>query len=151
VPLYERFFQGGILSIRGFAFNDLGPQAALPSFADPGGSYTRIRIGGNAMLRTNIEIEFPIVTAVGIKGVVFFDAGNVWNTDRNYCQLTQFYPDDPSRRMCDFNQLRTSAGFGVRWFSPMGPLRFEWGFPINPRLEQREQRMRFDFTIGQFF
>ncbi len=151
VPLYERFFQGGILSIRGFAFNDLGPQGSLPAIADPGASFNRIRIGGNAMLRANFEIEFPIVTAVGIKGVVFFDAGNVWNTDRNYCGLTAAYPSDPSRTMCGFNQLRYSAGFGVRWFSPMGPLRFEWGFPINPRTDQGEQRMRFDFTIGQFF
>jgi outer membrane protein insertion porin family len=55
--------------------------------------------------------------------------------------------------MCGYNQLRTSAGFGLRWFSPMGPLRFEWGFPFQPRLPPygNEQKMRFDFTIGQFF
>jgi outer membrane protein insertion porin family len=150
VPLYERFFLGGILSVRGFEYNDLGPNAALAQTLDPGAPSTRVRIGGNLMLRTNVEVEFPIVSAVGIKGVVFFDAGNVWNTDRNYCQLPAYYPADPSRQMCGYNNLRYSAGFGLRWFSPMGPLRFEWGFPINP-VEGHEKKMRFDFTIGQFF
>jgi outer membrane protein insertion porin family len=149
VPLYERFFLGGILSVRGFSYNDLGPNAGVSSTLDPGAPDTRIRIGGNIMLRSNTEIEFPIVSAVGIKGVVFFDAGNVWNTDRVYCQLPAYYPNDPSRKLCGFNELRTSAGFGLRWFSPMGPLRFEWGFPFGPR--SNEQKMRFDFTIGQFF
>jgi outer membrane protein insertion porin family len=153
VPLYERFFLGGILSVRGFPYNDLGPSAGIAATLDPGASPDRIRIGGNIMLRTNIEVEFPIVSSVGIKGVVFFDAGNVWNTDATYCQLPTYYPNDSSRQMCGYNQLRTSAGFGLRWFSPMGPLRFEWGFPFQPRLPPygNEQKMRFDFTIGQFF
>jgi outer membrane protein insertion porin family len=149
VPLYERFFLGGILSVRGFPYNDLGPNASIPATLDPSATPSRIRIGGNIMLRTNVEIEFPIVSAVGIKGVVFFDAGNVFNTDRSYCQLAAYYPEDKSRQMCGFNTLRYSAGFGLRWFSPMGPLRFEWGFPVQPRYF--EQNMRFDFTIGQFF
>jgi outer membrane protein insertion porin family len=77
----------------------------------------------------------------------------VWNTDQTYCQLPGYFPEDSSRKMCGYNDLRTSAGFGLRWFSPMGPLRFEWGFPIAPRLPPygNEQKMRFDFTIGQFF
>jgi outer membrane protein insertion porin family len=149
VPLYERFFLGGILSVRGFSYNGLGPIANLQPTIDPGGGTTGVRIGGNIMLRSNVEIEFPIVSAVGIKGVVFFDAGNVWNTDRPYCQLPPRDPSDASRQTCGFNDLRTSAGFGLRWFSPMGPLRFEWGFPFSPR--GGEQKMRFDFTIGQFF
>jgi outer membrane protein insertion porin family len=149
VPLYERFFLGGILSVRGFPYNDLGPMAGIPSSIDPGGPNSRLRIGGNAMLRLNAEIEFPIVTAVGIKGVVFFDAGNVWNTERGWAQLPEYYPGDDTHRLRGYNTLRYSAGFGLRWFSPMGPLRFEWGIPIN-RMPY-DEKIRFDFTIGQFF
>jgi outer membrane protein insertion porin family len=149
VPLYERFFLGGILSVRGFPFNDLGPHANIPFTTDPNAPPTSLRIGGNAMLRLNTEIEFPIVPAVGIKGVVFTDAGNVWNLEKQMCQLPAAPAGDPTRSTCGFNTLRYSWGFGVRWFSPMGPLRFEWGFPINRRIY--DDRIRFEFTIGQFF
>jgi len=148
VPLYERFFQGGILSVRGFPFNALGPRGNIPLDIDPGGANSGFRLGGNAMLRMNLEVEFPIVQSVGIKGVVFTDAGNVWNLEKMWCQLPSDEGDD-TRKVCGFNRLRYSAGFGVRWFSPMGPLRFEWGFPIKPKAYDRS--MRFDFTIGQFF
>ncbi|HEX6244548.1 MAG TPA: BamA/TamA family outer membrane protein, partial [Polyangiales bacterium] len=150
VPLYERFFLGGILSVRGFPYNDLGPiGGGISNTIDPGAAQTRLRIGGNIMLRTNVEVEIPIVAAVGIKGVVFFDAGNVWNTEKTYCQLPPYYPGDDTHSTCGFNQLRYSAGFGLRWQSPMGPLRFEWGIPLNRR--PGDQKIRFDFTIGQFF
>jgi outer membrane protein insertion porin family len=148
VPLYERFFLGGILSVRGFPYNRLGPLGYVPPEPNPGGFNTELRLGGNAMLRANVEIEFPIVSSVGIKGVIFTDAGNVWNLEKKWCQIPSFENDD-TRQVCGFNKLRYSAGFGVRWFSPMGPLRFEWGFPFNPK--PYDQEMRFDFTIGQFF
>jgi outer membrane protein insertion porin family len=149
VPLYDRFFLGGILSVRGFRFNDLGPHTSLPASIDPTAPGNNLRIGGNAMVRANVEVEFPIVTAVGIKGVVFVDAGNVWNLENQYCQLPGEYQPDSSRRTCGFNDIRSSYGFGVRWFSPMGPLRFEWGLPINKRYY--DKNMDFQFTIGQFF
>jgi outer membrane protein insertion porin family len=148
VPLYERFFLGGILSVRGFPYNGLGPRGFVPPDPNPGSFNTDLRLGGNAMLRANVEIEFPIVSSVGIKGVVFTDAGNVWNLEKKWCQIPS-YENDDTRQVCGFNKLRYSAGFGVRWFSPMGPLRFEWGFPFNPKSYDRD--MRFDFTIGQFF
>jgi outer membrane protein insertion porin family len=150
VPLYDRFFLGGILSVRGYRFNDLGPHSSLPSSVnDPTGTDGRLRLGGNAMLRANLEVEFPIVTAVGIKGVLFLDAGNVWNLERSMCQLPSEYRPDSSRQTCGFNDIRASYGFGVRWFSPMGPLRFEWGYPIQKRFF--DENVRFEFTIGQFF
>ncbi|MEY4511118.1 MAG: hypothetical protein RLZZ450_3240 [Pseudomonadota bacterium] len=155
VPLYERFFLGGILSVRGFPFQGLGSNANIPYTLDPNAIasgntlHTGLRIGGNAMLRTNVEIEFPILQAVGIKGVVFTDSGTVWNLEDTYCQAPQNLNLDPTQKTCGFNPLRFSYGFGVRWFSPMGPLRFEWGFPINKR--PFEERYNFQFTIGQFF
>ena len=95
----------------------------------------------------------------GIKGVVFFDAGNAYNDDQNF-----FYIDTP-------NTLKPSAylwrdtvqiaggpplglyysfGFGFRWFSPIGPLRFEWGIPITKR-DPGDRDIIFEFTIGNFF
>jgi outer membrane protein insertion porin family len=151
VPLYERFFLGGILSVRGFNFQSLGSTANMPYTLDPNAiANTRgLRLGGNAMLRTNIEVEFPILSAVGIKGVIFTDGGTVWNLEKTYCQAQPTLNNDPSQKTCGFNPMRFSYGFGVRWFSPMGPLRFEWGFPIKKR--SYEERYRFEFTIGQFF
>ncbi|MDB4975489.1 MAG: outer membrane protein assembly factor YaeT precursor [Myxococcaceae bacterium] len=152
VPLYERFFLGGILSVRGFPFQSLGPISDTPPTTDPNAipnSGGGLRLGGNAMLRTNLELEFPILAAVGIKGVIFTDSGTVWNTEATICQAKQNLNLDSSQKVCGFNPLRFSYGFGLRWFSPMGPLRFEWGFPINKR--SYEERYNFQFTIGQFF
>ena len=87
-------------------------------------------------LVNNLEIEFPIIPPAQIRGVVFFDAGNAFGG---------LYGDEPFR----FETIRLSAGFGVRWRSPMGPLRFEWGFPINRKPGERAQV--FEFTIGSFF
>lgn len=150
VPLYERFYLGGILSIRGFPFYSLGPYTYLPSTVDPNAPSVATRFGGNAMIRTNVEIEFPILASVGIKGVIFTDAGNVWNLEKQKCDLPNEPRQDNARKVCGFNELRQSWGFGVRWFSPMGPLRFEWGFPIARR-ERYDDKVRFEFTIGQFF
>ncbi|MET0340038.1 MAG: outer membrane protein assembly factor BamA, partial [Polyangiales bacterium] len=149
VPLYERFYLGGILSVRGFPYFGLGPQSYAPSIIDPNSASGRLRLGGNAMLRMNLEVEFPVMNAVGIKGVVFLDGGNVWNLEQKICQARPNPQLDDSNKVCGFNRLRYSYGAGVRWFSPMGPLRFEWGFPINAR--PWEDKMRFEFTIGQFF
>ena len=101
----------------------------------------------------NLELEFPILDKVGIRGVVFFDAGNAWNTEDQFCRTTPAPQLDPLIQPCfsasSLGLLRTSAGVGIRWFSPLGPLRFEWGFPLY-RLSY-EQPYDFEFTIGNFF
>jgi outer membrane protein insertion porin family len=152
VPLYDRFFLGGILSVRGFPYYSLGPYTDTAAVLDPnivGSTRYGLRLGGNAMLRSNIEIEFPILTAVGIKGVIFTDSGSVWNLEDTFCQARPNPQLDPAQGTCGFNAFRFSYGFGVRWFSPMGPLRFEWGFPVAKR--NYEDKYNFQFTIGQFF
>ncbi len=151
VPQYERFYLGGILSLRGFDLQSVGPQVSVPSGLDPSGSERLFYQGGNVMLRSNLEVEIPILASVGIKGVIFTDAGNTWNLERVKCQLPTSSAGDRTRDPCRFDPLalRTSWGFGVRWFSPMGPLRFEWGFPLARR--PGEDYVNFQFTIGQFF
>jgi outer membrane protein insertion porin family len=106
--------------------------------------------GGNMQLYYNLEVEFPIIEVVGIKGVVFQDGGNAWTLEDTLCG-----PDpisgDPATKPCevDISRLRTSWGFGIRWFSPLGPLRFEWGFPFHTR--PYEDDVEFQFTVGNAF
>ncbi len=154
VPIFARTFLGGIFDVRGFTYRSLGPRVPLTSTTDPNSVplTNGANIGGNLSYYQNVELEFSILDAVGIKGVVFTDAGNSWNLEKNYCDatLTQYAVTSPCFN--GFNslaQLRTSWGFGVRWFSPMGPLRFEWGFPFKPL--PYEQPSVFEFTIGNFF
>ncbi len=153
VPVFERFFLGGIFNLRGFNLNDVGPRAGLPLSTDPNALSARqgVSIGGNMQLYYNLELEFPILEAVGIRGVIFTDGGNTWNLEDSLCQAPAAEQFDTAADPCSVNilHLRHSWGFGVRWISPLGPLRFEWGLPFRPR--PHEQDIRFDFTIGTFF
>jgi outer membrane protein insertion porin family len=133
VPISERYFLGGIMDVRGFKPRSLGPRVPVLSSLDPNESIYYFNKGGNKQLYFNVEIEFPIFEKVGIKGVVFTDAGNAF--------------DDGEA--LSFTGLRHSAGFGFRWFSPIGPLRFEWGLPLSPN--PGEDSIVFEFTIGNFF
>ena len=102
-------------------------------------------------LTFNVEIEFPIVEIIGIKGVVFFDAGNSFNLEETWCQAGGGRGINEFTDPCNKNPfyLRTSLGFGFRWFSPMGPLRFEWGWPTTTY--PGEDPFMFEFTFGPFF
>lgn len=152
VPIFERYFVGGIYDIRGFAPRSLGPVIHAPASQDPSASLTPFRIGGNSQVIGNAEIEFPLFEKVGIRGVVFSDMGNAFNLEDFYCTLRPDGVDaskDPCKRPWDIGAYRASWGFGFRWFSPIGPLRFEWGIPF--RTLPGEQSMVFEFTIGNFF
>ncbi|NUP05246.1 MAG: outer membrane protein assembly factor BamA [Polyangiaceae bacterium] len=154
VPIYARFFLGGIFDLRGFRLRTVGPRLplreALDENADP--IANGANIGGNLKFYQNVEVEFPIVEAVQLRGVVFTDLGNAWNTEDLYCDAAPASPDavtDPCFSPESLLQVRTSWGFGLRWLSPLGPLRFEWGFPFSP-LSYEESNV-FEFTIGNFF
>jgi outer membrane protein insertion porin family len=121
VPLFELYRLGGIYSVRGFEAFSIGPK-------DANGEV----IGGTKELLFNFELIFPLVREIKLKGVFFFDAGNVW-----------------SGQSYDLGDLRTSVGFGFRWMSPVGPLRLEWGYNISPK--EGERRQGWDFAIGAFF
>jgi outer membrane protein insertion porin family len=85
---------------------------------------TTFVVGGNKQFVLNLELEFPIVPKVGVKGVVFVDAGNSFAVD------ARFFEDKQHSLPLG---LFWSTGFGIRWFSPVGPLRFEWGIPLTRR------------------
>ncbi|GAB4367744.1 MAG: outer membrane protein assembly factor BamA [Deltaproteobacteria bacterium] len=129
VPIFERFFLGGPYSIRGFKQRTLSP-------VDPN---TDEEIGGNKELVANIEYTFPLFNEIGFKGVLFFDAGNTWSQDEWPWKMKPW--NGPP--------FRYAAGFGLRWYSPMGPLRFEWGWNLNP--EPGESKRVAEFTIGTAF
>jgi outer membrane protein insertion porin family len=157
VPISERFFPGGIFSVRGFEPRGLGPVIRTLRAADPTSESTAFTIGGNKQAVFNLELQFPILEAAGIKGVVFLDAGNAFDDDEDF-----FYANTDRALQPDAYLLSSSAaikpplglyysfGFGFRWFSPMGPLRFEWGIPITKR-DQSDRDMIFEFTIGNMF
>ena len=124
IPIFERFFLGGPYSIRGFRSRGLSPK-------DPN---TGEAIGGNKELIGNLEYLFPLVSEIAFKGVVFFDVGNTWEQGK--------WP-------WTGDQLRYAYGAGVRWYSPMGPLRFEWGWNLKPGPGESKRVM--EFTIGTAF
>ena len=154
VPLFARFFLGGIFDLRGYRLRTVGPRLPLKSRLDenappiPNGA----NIGGNLSYFQNLELEFPIIQPVGLRGVVFTDLGNSWNIETVYCKAApaaQYAVTDPCFDAASLLDVRTSWGFGIRWFSPLGPLRFEWGFPFKPL--PYEESSVFEFTIGNFF
>jgi outer membrane protein insertion porin family len=155
VPIFARFFLGGILDLRGFRLRTIGPRLPLTSSLDPNAQPINngATIGGNLSYYQNVEIEFPIIEKVGIRGVMFTDAGNSWNLEAVYCSAAKgavYSVTDPCfHGITSLTRLRTSWGFGIRWFSPLGPLRFEWGFPFAPL--PYEEKNVFEFTIGNFF
>jgi len=152
VPIFERYFVGGIYDLRGFSPRSLGPVIRAESTQAPDGSLSNFLIGGNMEVIGNAEIEFPIFDKVGIRGVVFTDVGNAFNLEDQYCKLRPFDVDkskDPCLNPLNPSAYRASWGFGFRWQSPIGPLRFEWGVPFWTI--PGEQPIVFEFTIGNFF
>jgi outer membrane protein insertion porin family len=145
VPISELFYVGGINSVRGYRYLSISPQRRVPASRDPGAPTVPFDTGGDKQVVVNVELEFPLFSKVGVRGVVFADGGNsfapgVWWDD------TVSY------------SLYKAVGFGFRWFSPIGPLRFEWGIPLNRRTRPAnqgggtiDQPIDFQFTIGNFF
>ena len=128
LPLFERYFLGGINSVRGFAERSIGTRA--PSNCDENGVNCKSTevIGGEKALVLNTELLFPIMEQYGIRGVAFFDMGNAFGDGFS------------------FGDLRRSIGAGVRWMSPFGPLRVELGFPLNK--QPHDETSVLGFSIG---
>jgi outer membrane protein insertion porin family len=107
-------------SIRGFKYGEIGPRDSANNV-----------IGGQRMFVFNTELTFPIWEVPGLYGVLFFDQGNAYD------------------QRIDLSNLKRSYGGGIRWVTPMGPLRLEYGKVIDP--EEFESDSRWDFSIGTFF
>ncbi len=143
VPISERYFLGGINSVRGYTLRSISPTLDVPGVVtDPSSSLIGFNTGGTKQLIVNNELEVPLLDAVGIRGVLFYDVGNTWPVDE------PIFGDAGVERNLPLG-LFHSVGFGFRWFSPIGPLRFEWGIPLTPRPE--DEGILFEFTIGNSF
>ncbi|MEM1009449.1 MAG: BamA/TamA family outer membrane protein, partial [Myxococcota bacterium] len=141
VPSFERYRIGGLQTIRGFAPFSIGPTRNIGSESEGSFAIQPLNWGGSKQVIFNAEIEIPLVPSVGLKGVLFFDAGNAYD-DTELMFQDRRYPNLPLG-------LFMSAGFGIRWLSPIGPLRFEFGLPITRR--PGDQAILFEFGIGNAF
>jgi outer membrane protein assembly complex protein YaeT len=127
VPLPERFFGGGADTLRAFPFNEAGPRdIGAPLIAGgPSSAPTGFPLGGNALFFNNTELRFPLI-GENVQGVFFHDMGNVFSSvgDISF-RYTQ-------RNLEDFNYTVHAAGFGVRYKTPVGPIRLDLAYSLNP-------------------
>ncbi|HIE85490.1 MAG TPA: outer membrane protein assembly factor BamA [Pseudomonadales bacterium] len=140
-PFYKHFFGGGMGSVRGYESNSLGPRST-PSpqdqFNDPD------PIGGNVLVELSAEVLFPlpfIEDQSQLKSVLFFDAGNVFNTN---CPDVSVYCLD-----LDNGELRYSAGIAVTWITGFAPISFALAFPLNDK--EGDESESFQFELGKTF
>ncbi len=118
VPLFDRFFAGGANSVRGYEYREVGPRVD----GDP--------IGGKTRLEGTLELSYPIVEI--ISGHAFFDFGQVWEEISDFGQ----------------SKINTSVGLGIGLRTPVGPLRLDYGFPLNPDDDQGNGRLHFTTGIS---
>ena len=125
LPVYERFYLGGLNSVRGFKYAKISPLDSV----------TGERIGGDKMWYTNTEVVFPLLENQGLLGVLFFDAGQVLNDEEDWGDFS--------------NSVKKASGVEVRWLSPMGPLRLVWGYNLDAI--KGEDESVWDFSVGGTF
>jgi len=138
VPLSERFFSGGADSLRGFPINGAGPQRPITVCANPADASTcsliSVPVGGEMLAIVNSEARFPIPLKSGLGGVFFYDGGNV-------------YGNINSRQFVD--HYSNSVGFGIRYRTPLGPIRIDIGRNLNP--VPGVKATQYFVTLGQAF
>lgn len=127
VPLPERFFAGGADSLRAFPFNQAGPRdtGAPVTPGGPSSEPTGFPLGGNALFINNIELRFPFI-GQDIQGVFFHDMGNVFSSVSNIS--FRFH----QKSVDDFNYMVHAVGFGIRYRTPVGPIRLDFAYSLNP-------------------
>jgi outer membrane protein insertion porin family len=125
LPFYKNYYAGGVTSVRGYDSYSLGPRDSLNSI-----------LGGNKRVVGNAEVLFPMPGSGVDRSMrlsVFVDAGQVYGADQKM----------------NFSDLRYSTGVSFIWVSPLGPLRFSYGKPLNAKPEDKIQHLQ--FQLGQVF
>ncbi len=130
LPFFKRFYAGGVGSVRGYQQSSLGPQ-------DIYGNAT----GGKRKIVGNLELFYPILKGdKSVRGSVFVDAGQIYDNGFGLPAITP---------KSDLQGFRYSAGVGLAWNSPIGPLKFSYAFPLNEKALDRIQH--FQFQVGTIF
>lgn len=137
VPVYERFYLGGANTIRGFRYREIGPQGIDPRTGLPNGD----PVGGDSMMFGSVEFTYPIYDM--IRGAFFCDIGNVWATK-------DWQLDDTAFSGQWFKNLQAGAGFGLRLYLPIGPIKLDYGWPLHTD-GWNDTGGRFHFNIGYAF
>ena len=146
LPIYEKFFVGGLNTIRGFEYGMAGP---LDRNREP--------VGAERMIVFNSEFIFPLSREIGLRGALFWDIGKAWGVgdERTYALLEKDWDNDgdkekkPVKNIEKDRGIKTGAGVGIRWFSPFGPIHIDVGFNLNPK--PGEKRNVIDFTAGTVY
>ncbi len=126
VNLREKFYAGG-KTLRGFEYGMVGP---VDSEHEP--------IGALNMVVFTTEFIYPLSKAIGLKVAAFYDVGQAWGSD------------DPS--IVDDNPgFKHAVGMGIRWYSPMGPIRIDWGYNLDPKSRRGEKSNVWDFGVGMMY
>jgi outer membrane protein assembly factor BamA len=157
IPIAEHYFAGGATTLRAFPENQAGPRDLETGFP----------LGGNAVLMNNLELRFPLI-GDNIGGVLFLDSGNVYSSIQNISFRFR------QQNLQDFDYMVHSAGFGIRYRTPIGPVRVDLSLSPNsprfigyqgslsdfldpatrnnlPRVTQRINVFQFHFSLGQAF
>ena len=128
LPIYEKFYVGGLQTIRGFEYGMAGP---LDENGEP--------IGAKNMVVFTTEWIFPLSREIGLKGAVFFDIGKAWGTERT----------ETGQGIVRNRGIAMGAGPGIRWFSPFGPIHIDIGFNLSPK--KGEKGHVIDFMAGTVY
>ncbi|MFZ9886354.1 MAG: outer membrane protein assembly factor BamA [Myxococcota bacterium] len=151
VPVTDRLFLGGFGSLRGFAIRTIGPRRPV---LFEGGARREVRVGGVFSLLQNSELEFPLLPGFPLRGFLFLDAGNAFDDEENWFSdaiqrgpLVLPFGLGASSLVAG---LHLSTGFGLVLETPVLPLRFEWGVPLNKR-PGLDRDVDFFFGIGSAF
>lgn len=134
IPIDERFYLGGIYSLRGYKARTVAPSKLQTTGDNSNKLAETIYLGGDKQIFGTTELTFPLLQDFGVKAVTFFDYGNAFVDSKDLTKTMLF-----------------SYGAGIRWASPIGPLRLEYGIPINPRAQHDSKSGKFEFTIGSLF
>ncbi|UCC66732.1 MAG: BamA/TamA family outer membrane protein, partial [Deltaproteobacteria bacterium] len=119
VPLTEKFYVGGIRTLRGFEYGMAGP---VDEKDEP--------IGALNKLTFTTELTYPLSKAIGLRVAVFYDVG------KGFDDFDEVTP------------LRHAVGVGIRWYSPLGPIRIDWGYNLDPKPERGEKTNVWEFSAG---